>query len=113
MKLPMSPTSELHATRAERDAWRRRAEAALREGRGGERGAPRRSGRFVRRLFGASFLAVVLTLSGGLLVGRSTAARSPDYPACIGKARYENPIQGNQYQELVNALYTCDVYRAG
>ena len=37
----------------------------------------------------------------------------PDYPGCIGKARYENPIRGNQYQELVNALYACEVYRTG
>ena len=33
-----------------------------------------------------------------------------DYPGCIGKARYEAPIAGNQYQELVNALYACGVY---
>ena len=58
--------------------------------------------------------AVVVTGSVALasfaMPGRTHSA-SPDVPACIGKARYENPIRGNQYQELVNALYACGVYR--
>jgi hypothetical protein len=108
------PGSELDALRAERDEWRRRAESALSE----ERAAPahrpaRRSAHVFRGLLATSFLAVVLVLSAGLLVGRSGATSLPDYPACIGKARYQHPVQGNQYQELVNALYTCDVYSAG
>jgi len=36
-----------------------------------------------------------------------------DYAECISKARYEHPIKNNQYQELVNALYTCGVYKQG
>jgi hypothetical protein len=114
MRLPVSPSSELDALREERDAWRRRAESALREEVSRPRtGVVRRSRRRARRLLATSFLAVVAMLSAGLLVGQPGAAHVPDYPACIGKARYEHPIQGNQYQELVNALYTCDVYSAG
>jgi hypothetical protein len=41
--------------------------------------------------------------------GSGGAVRT-DYPGCIGKARFEAPIAGNQYQELVNALYACGVY---
>jgi len=114
MRLPVSVGSELDSLRDERDAWRRRAERAFQEevpetG----RGVMRRSGRRLRRLLATSFLAVVLVLGAGLVFGRSGAARLPDYPTCIGRARYEHPIRHNQYQELVNALYTCDVYRAG
>jgi hypothetical protein len=50
-----------------------------------------------------------LTLSSS---SEATGGRGPDYPSCIGKARYEAPIEGNQYQELVNALYSCGVYTA-
>ncbi len=108
------PGSELDALRAERDEWRRRAESALSDDQTTPAHRPaRRSGRLIRGLFATSFLAVVLVLSAGLLVGRSAATSLPDYPACIGKARYEHPVHGNQYQELVNALYTCDVYSAG
>ena len=114
MRLPASPRSELDAVRRERDAWRRRAQSALHEEPPElERGVVRRSRNRVRRLLATSFLAVVAVLSAGLLFGRPSAARLPDYPACIGKARYAHPIEGNQYQELVNALYSCDVYSAG
>jgi hypothetical protein len=114
MRLPVGPGSELDALRRERDAWRRRAESALHEETPEPgHGVVRRSRRRLRRLLATSFLAVVGVLSAGLLFGRPGAAPLPDYPECIGKARYEHPIQGNQYQELVNALYTCDVYRAG
>ena len=112
MRLPVSPRSELDAVRRERDAWRRRAQSALHE-ETSEHGVVRRSRNRIRRLLATSFLAVVAVLSAGLLFGRPGAARLPDYPSCIGKARYEHPIEGNQYQELVNALYSCDVYRAG
>jgi len=76
-------------------------------------GVVRRSRNRIRRLLATSFLTVVAVPSAGLIFGQPGAARLPDYPACIGKARYEHPIEGNQYQELVNALYSCDVYRAG
>jgi hypothetical protein len=114
MRLPVSPRRELDAVRRERDAWRRRAQSALHEEMPElEHGVVRRSRNRIRRLLATSFLAVVAVLSAGLLFGRPGAARLPDYPSCIGKARYEHPIEGNQYQELVNALYSCDVYRAG
>jgi hypothetical protein len=114
MRLPVSPRWELDAVRRERDAWRRRAQSALHEEMPElEHGVVRRSRNRIRRLLATSFLAVVAVLSAGLLFGRPGAARLPDYPSCIGKARYEHPIEGNQYQELVNALYSCDVYRAG
>ena len=114
MNLSVGPRSELDALREERDAWRRRAELALHEeAHEIEHGVVRRSRIRLRRLLTTSFLAVVLMLGAGLLLGRPGAARLPDYPACIGKARYEHPIHGNQYQELVNALYSCDVYRVG
>ena len=114
MRLPVSPRSELDALRRERDAWRRRAESVLHEEvpEAGH-GVVRRSRNRIRRLLATSFLAVVAVLSAGLLFGQSGAARPPDYPTCIGKARYEHPVEGNQYQELVNALYSCEVYRSG
>ena len=114
MRLPVSPRSEVDAVRRERDAWRRRAESAIHEETPEpEYGVVRRSRIRIRRLLATSVLAVVAVLSAGLLLGRSGATRLPDYPTCIGKARYEHPIHGNQYQELVNALYTCDVYSVG
>ena len=64
------------------------------------------------RLTATVLLGLVMVVGAALLLGRQEGAR-PDYPGCIGKARYEHPIEGNQYQELVNALYACEVYRTG
>jgi hypothetical protein len=115
MKLPLAPRSEVELTQFELDEWRRRAESRL------DADDPpahsRRAGRRRRRLrrLGSLVAAFVVTGSVALasfaMPGRTHSA-SPDVPACIGKARYENPIRGNQYQELVNALYTCGVYRS-
>jgi hypothetical protein len=55
-------------------------------------------------------LAVGFGLGAVTLPDGSGGAVRTDYPGCIGKARYEAPIAGNQYQELVNALYACGVY---
>jgi hypothetical protein len=103
--------SRLSAVEHERDEWRKRAEAAA---------PPRtvyvvRRGRLRSRLLTASWLVTLGLLVGGVAVPRANDAPvlREDYPGCIGRARYENPIAGNQYQELVNALYACDVYRAG
>ena len=114
MKLPLTPSSEVDALRAERDAWRRRAESSL----WGDsaRTAPRlaRSSKArLERLVATVLLGLVMVVGAALLLGRQEGTRPPDYPGCIGKARYENPIEGNQYQELVNALYACEVYRTG
>jgi hypothetical protein len=115
MKLPIAPRSEVELARFELDAWRRRAESKLGDAdpsAHSSRPARRRSR--ARRL-GSLLAAVVVTGSVALasftMPGRTHGA-SPDVPACIGKARYENPIRGNQYQELVNALYACGIYRA-
>ena len=109
MRLPFAPRSELERARAEREEWRRRAEAPR------EKGAhptpltsPRRS-RWPLPLV-ASLLAVGFGLGAVTLPDGSGGAVRTDYPGCIGKARYEAPIAGNQYQELVNALYACGVY---
>jgi hypothetical protein len=114
MKLPIAPRSEVELARFELDAWRRRAESRLGDGdppAHPSRPARRRSR--ARRL-GSLLAAVVVTGSVALasfaMPGRTHSA-SPDVPACIGKARYDNPIRGNQYQELVNALYACGIYR--
>jgi hypothetical protein len=115
MKLPLAPRFEVHLARVELDEWRRRAESRL-----GEGDPPARSSRPARRRLrarrvGSLVAAVVVTGSVALasfaMPGRTHRA-SPDVPACIGKARYENPIRGNQYQELVNALYRCGVDRS-
>jgi hypothetical protein len=114
MRLPIAPRSEVELAQLELVEWRRRAESRL-----GEDDLPAyssRPGRRRRRLrrLGSLLAAVVVTGSVALasfaMPGRTHSA-SPDVPACIGKARYENPIRGNQYQELVNALYACGVYR--
>ena len=108
------PRSELALVRSELDGWRRRAESLLGEDEPSVRpeGPARRSSRTLRlgSVATASLVTVAIALGALLLPGRTHSA-SPDYPACIGKARYENPIEGNQYQELVNALYACGVYR--
>lgn len=115
MKLPISPRSEVELAQFELDEWRRRAESRL-----GEDDPPAQSSRPARRRsrarrLGSLLAAVVVTGSVALasfaMPGRTHTA-SPDVPACIGKARYQNPIRGNQYQELVNALYACGVYRS-
>ena len=115
MKLPLAPRSEVELARVELDEWRRRAESSI--GEGNPPAPTSRPGRRRRRLrrLGSLLAAVVVTGSVALasfaMPGRTHSA-SPDVPACIGKARYENPIRGNQYQELVNALYVCGVYRS-
>jgi hypothetical protein len=115
MRLPITPRSKVALAQFELDEWRRRAESRL-----GEGDPPARSSRPARRRLrarrsGSLVAAVVVTGSVALasfaMPGRTHSA-PPDVPACIGKARYQNPIRGNQYQELVNALYTCGVYRS-
>ncbi len=112
MKPQLTRSSEINALRAERDAWRRRAESSLwRDARTVSRRATSSKARF-ERLTATVLLGLVMVVGAALLLGRQEGA-GPDYPGCIGKARYENPIEGNQYQELVNALYACEVYRTG
>jgi cytochrome c-type biogenesis protein CcmH/NrfG len=114
MRLQVTARSELDALRAERDAWRTRAESALRvSGRGNRRSRASRSRAGIDRFLATSLVAAIVVLGAVLLLGRQEAAGARDYPGCIGKARYEHPIEGNQYQELVNALYACEVYRTG
>lgn len=55
----------------------------------------------------------------GLLIGGSAIPQINDdpviqenYSECISQARYSDPIENNQYQELVNALYACEIYGA-
>jgi hypothetical protein len=103
--------SRLAAVEHERDEWRKRAEAAVTPR---TEYVVRRTSRWVRALAASWFVTL------GLLVGGAAIPRASDrptlhedYPACIGKARYEHPIEGNQYQELVNALYACEVYEQG
>ena len=104
--------SRIAEVELERDEWRRRAEAMASRTR---TEYVIRRGRAWVRIVAASWLVTIGLLVGGAAIPRANDAPtlSEDYPACIGKARYEHPIHGNQYQELVNALYTCDVYRAG
>jgi hypothetical protein len=100
--------SRLAAVERERDEWRRRAETV----------PTRRTEYVVRRppiwvrLLGASWFVTIGLLVGGAALPRAndTPIIREDYAGCIGRARYEHPVTGNQYQELVNALYACDVY---
>ena len=111
MRLPIAPRSDLERARAEREEWRRRAEAP-REAAPPDppsQPSPRRS-RWPLPLVVGSVLAFGFGLGAVTLPDGSGGAVRTDYPGCIGKARYEAPIAGNQYQELVNALYACGVY---
>jgi hypothetical protein len=110
MRLPVAARSELDTIRSERDEWRKRAESAPTPS--AEYVVLRRSG--WAKVVSASWLLVLGLLVGGVAVPRASDAPTltSDYPGCIGKARYESPIAGNQYQELVNALYACGVYEA-
>jgi hypothetical protein len=67
--------------------------------------------RRTRPLLAAGVLAAAVAAGSLTLPTRTDGAAGPDYPGCIGKARYEAPVDGNQYQELVNALYACGVYQ--
>ena len=111
MRLPVAPQSELERVRAERDEWKRRAEMPREEAAPvpASRSAPGRS-RWPWSLVVGSVLALGFGLGAVTLPDGSGGAVRSDYPGCIGKARYEAPIAGNQYQELVNALYACGVY---
>jgi ferric-dicitrate binding protein FerR (iron transport regulator) len=112
MRLPVVSRSELERARSEREEWRRRAQPRLLEETA--TAEPRRSGRRLGRslpLFLSSLLVFAVGLGAVTLPDRS--AGRPDYPVCIGQARYQEPIEGNQYQELVNALYACGIYDAG
>jgi hypothetical protein len=111
MKPLLVSRRELDHACAERDEWRKRAEVGP---------GPRteyvvfRTPRWTR-LVTASWLVILGLLVGGLAIPRANdrPILGEDYPACIGQARYQDPIEGNQYQELVNALYACGIYRAG
>ncbi len=113
MNLPVVQRSVLKLAHAEREEWRRRAEAGL----GPEPRVSRsrvRSPRRIRRparLVATSVLAAGAAVAVVTLPGRSGGAVRPDYAGCIGQARYQDPIESNQYQELVNALYACGVYK--
>ena len=109
MRLPFASRSELERARVEREEWRRRAEAPREERAQPSPGPSPRRLRWPLPLVG-SVLSVGLVLGAVTLPDGSGGAVRTDYPGCIGKARYEAPIAGNQYQELVNALYACGVY---
>lgn len=119
MRSPLVSRKRLEQAEYERDLWQARAEALKaqldieRNERIAERKGdpPRKNPRWA-----AALMAIWLILIGlviGVVVPKAqgpTLAGTGDLPACIGKARYEHPIKGNQYQELVNALYTCHIY---
>jgi hypothetical protein len=51
----------------------------------------------------------------GLIVGNvatnpSEPTLEKDYSTCISNYTYNNPIDGNPHQTLVNALYDCGIY---
>jgi hypothetical protein len=55
---------------------------------------------------------LVIGVFVGVLVPKGESPQlQPDYANCISDARYNAPIAGNQYQELVNALYACEIYK--
>ena len=110
---------ELERVEHERDAWEARAHALAsqlaveRSERIAERkqDPPRKS---PRAIWASALTALWLILIGlfiGVVVPRAQGPTVlPDFAGCISKARYEHHIPGNQYQELVNALYTCQIY---
>jgi hypothetical protein len=114
MRLRVVSRSELERARSEREEWRKRAQARLLEEKA--TAEPRRSRRRLGRslpLFLSSLLVFAVGLGAVTLPHRSGKTGRPDYPGCIGQARYQDPIEGNQYQELVNALYACGIYKLG
>lgn len=73
--------------------------------------APRRSKFFTAMAIFWIFLVGLLV--GGSAVPHVTDAPTlrPDYSACITTYTYENPLE-DRYQELVNALWACEVFEA-
>lgn len=74
--------------------------------------APRRKSKFF------TAVAIFWIFLVGLLVGGSAVPHvidaptlSPDYSGCISTYTYENPLE-DRYQELVNALWACEVFEA-
>jgi hypothetical protein len=66
------------------------------------------------RLVGALFLLVSIGIAATAVHVRGERP-SVDYrglQACIAHAERTHPV-ADRHQELVNALYTCGVYRAG
>lgn len=123
MRLAFGPvtlvsTAKVEGIEHERDQWKLRTNqladrvAALeREQRGLVDARPR-----PRRTIWATTLTVCWLLVAGLFIGVMVPKAQgptvlPDAGDCISQARYEHPVEGNQYQELVNALWTCEVYQ--
>lgn len=55
------------------------------------------------------------TMVGGVIIPHKNDAPTvePDYSGCIAQQIFKNPIPDNHYQELVNALWACNVYDDG
>jgi hypothetical protein len=67
----------------------------------------------MHRLVGFAFFVVSLAIAGGALHLSRGHPATVDYSPlaeCIGNARYRYPLD-DKHQELVNAMYTCGIYR--
>src|SRR5262249_35766344 len=87
MRPPAAPRAELERLRAEREEWKRRAEAPRHEPAPLPRSKPKRS-RWPLSLLVASVLAFGFGLGAVTLPVGSGGAVRTDYAGCIGKARY-------------------------
>lgn len=56
---------------------------------------------------------IIGAIIGGVFIPRyddKPTVVQGDYSTCISNYIYENPLPDNKYQELVNALWGCNVY---
>ena len=97
---------------AERDLWQQRAETALAALERTAQVPPqtRHSPRWAT-LLTAAWLVLAGLFIGVVVPKAEGPTLAPDRAACISQARYEHPVDGNQYQELVNALWDCEVFQ--
>lgn len=113
--------SEIAQLEAETEAWKARAEAMVAELaliRARQFDPPPKPSLDLRNkwptVMRGAWILIIGIIVGGLAIPHhyDRPSLSPDLPTCIGQARYKHQIPDNQYQELVNALYSCDVYGA-
>ncbi len=119
-KVVVGGRTELERLEAERDHWEARAHAlsAQLSMERSEKIAKKKGDPPRKAPLWHATLVCVWVLMFGVFIGGAVVPHAagptvlPDYEGCIVQSRFDHPIAENQYQELVNALWNCDVFEA-